>query len=121
MPLAQDISKECDLLKLVYAAFNRRNIDAILPRMKSDVRWPNGMEGGWVDGHEGVRAYWTRQWSLINPQVEPISIEAADDGRVIVNVHQVVRDLAGMVLMDRMVQHVYSFSYGLIRGMEIRE
>jgi hypothetical protein len=121
MPLAQNISKECDLLKLVYAAFNRRDIEAILPRMKSDVRWPNGMEGGWVDGHEGVRAYWTRQWSLINPQVEPISIEAADDGRVIVNVHQVVRDLAGMVLMDRMVQHVYSFSYGLIRGMEIRE
>ena len=121
MPLAQDISKECDLLKLVYAAFNRRDIDAILPRMKSDVHWPNGMEGGWVHGHEGVRAYWTRQWGLIDPQVEPISIEAADDGRVTVNVHQVVRDLAGLVLMDRIVQHIYSFSDGLIGGMEIRE
>ena len=121
MPVAQDISKERDLLKLVYAAFNRRDIDAILPRMKSDVHWPNGMEGGWVHGHEGVRAYWTRRWGLIDPQVEPVSIEAADNGRVTVNVHQVVRDLAGTVLMDRTVQHVYSFSDGLILGMEIRE
>jgi hypothetical protein len=121
MPVAQDISKERDLLNLVYAAFNRRDIEAILPRMKSDVRWPNGMEGGWVDGHDGVRAYWTRQWALIDPHVEPVSIEAAHDGRVIVNVHQVVRDLAGLVLMDRMVQHVYTFSEGLIASMEIRE
>ena len=121
MPLAQDIPKECDLLKFVYAAFNRRAIDAILPMMKSDVEWPNGMEGGWVHGHEGVRAYWTRQWGLIDPHVEPVNIEPADDGRVTVTVHQVGRDLAGLVLMDRMVQHVYSFSDGLIRGMEIRE
>lgn len=121
MPVAQNNSKESDLLKFVYAAFNRRDIDAILPRMKSAVRWPNGMEGGWVDGHEGVRAYWTRQWGLIDPHVEPVSIDAADDGRVTVNVHQVVRDLAGLVLMDRMVQHVYTFSEGLIASMEIRE
>lgn len=118
---APDGSEERDLLKFVYAAFNRREIDLILSRMHPDVEWPNGMEGGWVHGHAGVRAYWTRQWGVVDPHVEPISIEAAEDGRAIVNVHQVVRDLKGTVLMDRMVQHIYSIVGGLIERMEIRE
>lgn len=118
---ARDVSEERDLLKFVYAAFNRREIEAILPRMHPDVEWPNGMEGGWVHGHAGVRAYWTRQWGVVDPHVDPISIEAAQDGRAIVNVHQVVKDLKGTVLMDRMVQHVYSIAGGLIERMEIRE
>jgi SnoaL-like protein len=121
MPAAHDIGKERDLLKFVYGAFNRREIDAILPRMRSDVEWPNGMEGGWVHGHDEVRAYWTRQWGVVDPHVEPVSIEPTDDGRVIVHVHQVVRDLAGTVLLDRMVEHVYSINNGLIGRMEIRE
>ena len=121
MPAAQDIGQERDLLKFVYAAFNWRDIEAILPKMHPNVEWPNGMEGGWVHGHVGVRAYWTRQWGVVDPHVEPVSIEAAEDGRALVNVHQVIRDLKGTVLMDRMVQHIYSISGGLIQRMEIRE
>jgi hypothetical protein len=121
VPTVQDKTEERDLLKSVYAAFNRRDIDAILPRMHPQVEWPNGMEGGWVHGHQGVRSYWTRQWGMVDPHVEPVSIEAAADGRIIVNVHQMVRDLKGTMLTDRMVQHVYSISDGLIERMEIRE
>jgi hypothetical protein len=121
MPAAQDISRERDLLEFVYSAFNRREIDAILPKMHSDVEWPNGIEGGWVHGHEGVRAYWTRQWSMIDPHVEPLSVAAADDARVTVRVHQVVRHLTGVVLADRVVEHVYTISDGMIQRMEIRE
>src|SRR5215831_6060297 len=121
MPAAQNVSEERDLLKFVYAAFNRREIDAILLKMHPQVEWPNGMEGGWVHGREGVREYWSRQWKVVDPHVDPVSIEAAEDGRTVVNVHQMVRDLKGTVLMDRMVQHVYSIAGGLIVGMEIRE
>lgn len=121
MPAAHDITQDRDLLDFVYAAFNRREIDAILPKVHPEVEWPNGMEGGWVHGREGVRDYWTRQWGVVDPHVEPVSIEAEDDGRTIVNVHQVVKDLKGSVLMDRMVQHVYSIADGLITRMEIRE
>ena len=119
MPAASDIDKERDLLRFVYAAFNRRDIEAILPKLHSEVEWPNGMEGGWVHGREGVRAYWTRQWTMIDPHVEPTRVERAEDGRVIVDVHQVIRDLNGSVLLDRMVQHVYSINDGLIQHMEI--
>ncbi|PYV56104.1 MAG: ketosteroid isomerase [Acidobacteria bacterium] len=117
----QDISKDRDLLILIYDAFNRRDIDAILDVLHPQVEWPNGMEGGWVHGHEGVRAYWTRQWGMVDPHVDPVRFEADDNGRIVVGVHQRVRDLAGTVLLDRMVQHVYLINDGLIQRMNIRE
>jgi SnoaL-like domain len=104
-----------------YRAFNAREMDAALATMQSNVEWPNGMEGGTVCGHIGVRDYWTRQWGMINPHVDPVKVDADGGGRIIVGVHQVVRDLEGKVLMDRMVEHVYSFEDGLIRSMEIRD
>jgi len=110
-----------EVLKKAYAAFNGRDIDGALATMKPDVAWPNGMEGGTVHGHEGVRAYWTRQWGMIDPHVDPVSFKVDESGRVAVGVHQVVRDLAGKVLMDRMVEHVYTLEDGLIRSMDICE
>jgi ketosteroid isomerase-like protein len=117
----ESFSKQRELLGFVYEAFNRRDIDAILPLMHPEVEWPNGMEGGWVHGRKGVRAYWTRQWSTIDPHVEPVRFEADTNGGIVLHVHQVVRDLAGTVLVDRMVQHAYLISDGLIRRMDIRE
>jgi ketosteroid isomerase-like protein len=115
------VSSSVELLKRTYAAFNARDIDGALTTMKPDVEWPNGMEGGTVHGHEGVRAYWTRQWGMIDPHVDPVKFESDETGRVVVGVHQVVRELGGKLLLDRMVEHVYSIEDGLIRGMEIRE
>jgi hypothetical protein len=117
----RDVSKERDLLIFVYEAFNRRDLDSILNVLHPEVEWPNGMEGGWVQGHEGVRAYWTRQWGMMDPHVDAVRLEADNDGHIIVDVHQRVRDLAGTVLLDRMVQHVYLIQDGLIRRMDIRE
>ena len=117
----RDISKERDLLISVYECFNRRDIESILALMHPEVEWPNGMEGGWVHGREGVRDYWTRQWGVVDPHVDPCKFEADDQGRIISDVHQVVRDMKGTVLMDRMVQHVYLIEDGLIRRMDIRE
>jgi SnoaL-like domain len=108
-------------IKDLYAAFNARDIDTCLAGMQPNVEWPNGMEGGTVCGHDGVREYWTRQWGIVDPHVDPVKIEADGHGRVVVSVHQVVRELDGKVLLDRMVEHVYSLEDGLVRGMEIRE
>jgi hypothetical protein len=109
-----------ELLANVYAAFNRREIDAVLALMRADVDWPNGMEGGRVHGHDEVRAYWTRQWSMIDPHVEPVSMLDDEAGNTVVDVRQVVRDLSAKVLKDQIVQHVYSFRDGLIERMDIR-
>jgi len=109
-----------ELLRNVYAAFNKRDIDAVLGLMRPDVDWPNGMEGGRVHGCDEVRAYWTRQWSMIDPRVEPTSMQDDEAGNTVVNVHQVVRDLSGKIVKDQIVQHVYSFRDGLIERMDIR-
>jgi MFS family permease len=115
-----DIARVRDMVGRAYRAFNARDIEAALATMHPDVAWPNGMEGGYVHGHAGVREYWARQWALIDPRVEPRHIAADPAGRIVVDVHQVVRDRSGALLKDQMVQHVYVVEGGLIRRMEIR-
>jgi hypothetical protein len=53
--------------------------------------------------------------------VEPKSVEADSSGRIVVGVHQVVRDLSGKLLLDRMVEHIYTLNNDLIQSMDIRE
>jgi hypothetical protein len=118
---ADPVSMHADLLATAYDAFNARDVERALATMHPDVDWPNGMEGGYVHGHEAVRAYWTRQWGLIDPRVEPRRFTADETGRIVVDVHQVVRDRAGTIVADQMVRHVYRIEEGLIRHMEIRK
>jgi ketosteroid isomerase-like protein len=108
-----------DLLTSVYAAFNARDLDGVLALLHPDVDWPNGMEDGRVHGRQGVRGYWTRQWGLIDPHVDPRRFELDGSGRMVVDVHQVVRDRAGNIIRDQVVQHVYELQDGLIRRMDI--
>jgi hypothetical protein len=109
-----------DLLGRAYAAFNARDIDRALALMTPDVDWPNGMEGGRELGHDAVRAYWTRQFGLVDSHVEPVGFSADDEGRIVVDVDQVVRHLDGALLSEQRVQHVYTLRGGLIARMDIR-
>jgi ketosteroid isomerase-like protein len=112
-------SPQIELLRAAYAAFNARAMDAALALMTPDVAWPRAFKGGFVRGPEEVRAYWTEQWSEINPRVDPLSFHAEDAGRMVVEVHQVVRDLAGAVIADECVGHCFTIEHGLIHGMEV--
>ena len=96
MPMSA--SSSTSLFRKAYAAFNTRDLDSALATMAPDVEWPNGMEGGTVHGHDGVRAYWTRQWGMLDPHVEPEASRMMIHGRIIVSVHQVVRELSGKLL-----------------------
>jgi ketosteroid isomerase-like protein len=109
------------LLRRAYAAFNARDIEAAVALMHPRVDWPNGMEGGRVHGRTGVRRYWRRQFAVLDSHVEPERFAREADGRLAVDVRQVVRDLDGRLAADRMVQHVYRFRGGLVAHMEIRE
>ena len=109
------------ILKKTYAAFNARDVDSVLALMHSEVDWPNGWEGGRVYGREAVREYWTRQWNVLDPHVEPVGFHQDEAGRTVVEVHAIVHDREGKKLADEMIQHVYVIEYGLIRSMEIRK
>lgn len=110
---------EPEFLTGAYRDFNARRMDAVLARLHPEVQWANGMEGGHVHGREAVRDYWTRQWSVLDPHVEPLRVEPDAAGRFVVEVHQVVRDLQGSVLVDTIVHHAYRMRDGLIGWMDI--
>jgi hypothetical protein len=107
------------LLMSAYREFNARNIDAVLAFMHPEVEWANGMEGGHVHGKEAVRAYWTRQFGMLDPRVEPMRIHKISNGLFRVEVHQVVHDLKGNLLVDTVVYHTYRIRNGLIERMDI--
>jgi hypothetical protein len=106
-------------LREMYVAFNARDIDACLAQMVPDVDWPNGWEGGYVKGHEEVRAYWTRQWEQVDSRAEPLAVRARPDGGVEVRVHLIGRDPAGELLFDDEALHVYTFRGDLVERMTI--
>jgi hypothetical protein len=108
------------LLERLYERFNARDMEAVLATLHANVIWANGMEGGHVVGHDGVRNYWTRQWAMIDPRVEPASFSASVEGAIVVEVHQIVRDLKGKLLSDKMVGHIFRIEDGLIRRFDIR-
>jgi hypothetical protein len=112
-------SSEIALLQAAYTAFNDRDIDAALATIAIDVAWPKAFKEGFACGHHEVRAYWTEQWSEIDPRVQPTSFSPEADGRILVDVHQVVRDLSRTVLADDHVAHRFTIKAGLIQTMEV--
>ncbi len=122
--MADDIAT----ISTMYERFNARDIDGVLSALADDVAWANGMEGGHVHGKEGVREYWTRQWAIVSPHVEPVSFDRATDGSIVVEVVQSVRDLEGKPLQDqthglkdKTVGHIFALRSGLVARFDIRE
>ncbi len=122
------MDSDIEVLKRIYDCFNARDIDGVLAVLANDVAWANGMDGGHVHGREAVRAYWTRQWALVDPHVEPIRFHRAADGSIIAEVKQVIRDLEGRKLQDqthglqdKTVGHVFSMREGKVVRFDIRD
>jgi len=63
-------SEKQELFLNLYDAFNRREFEKILSMMQPDVKWANGMEGGFVYGRDAVREYWRKQ--LLEKTVQQI-------------------------------------------------
>lgn len=107
-------------IRKLYAAFNERDVDAVLAGLTADVTWANGMEGGYVHGREAVRDYWTRQFAEIHSTVEPQQMQLDADGRLAVEVHQIVRSADGSELLaDTTVRHLFTFTEGLVSRFDI--
>ena len=107
------------LVRRTYAAFNARDVDGALSELTPDVEWPNVIEGIHLQGRDAVRSYWLDQFESMSPIVEPESVTQRPDGRVCVDVHQVIKTLDGYVLADRHVRHVLTLRDGLVARMDI--
>jgi len=115
------MTKTESLITQAYSAFNQRNTDEALALMTDTVSWPKASEGRRVFGKEEIRAYWSRQWKEFDPHVEPLEVLEQGAGTIHVLVHQVVKNLAGDVLSDSEVWHVYTIANDLIERMELGE
>lgn len=117
-----------EILKRIYERFNARDIDGVLAELADDVAWANGTEGGHVHGVAAVREYWTRQWAVVSPHVEPVRFHTAADDAIVAEVRQSVHDLDGKPLQgqthglkDKTVCHVFHFRGDRVARFDIQD
>jgi len=102
----ENMNDPIEYFQTLYTDFNKRNIELAINKMTDEVEWANGMEGGFVYRHAGVREYWTRQFKLVSSSVTPLEVRK-ENGVYKIEVHQVVHDLEGKLLADEMVTHIF--------------
>lgn len=115
------MSTNQQFLLSLYEAFNFGEIETIISVMHPDVKWANGVEGGFVYGRDAVREYWNNQYKVIQVQLETLKFETDENNRNVVTVHQIVRDLQGNLLADATIQQIFTIENSLISLYEIGE
>ncbi|MHC5730231.1 MAG: nuclear transport factor 2 family protein [Nostoc sp.] len=78
------MSSNQQFLQNLYEAFNKGEIETIISVMHPDVKWANGVEGGFVYGRDAVREYWTNQYKIIQVQLETLKFETDENNRNVV-------------------------------------
>jgi ketosteroid isomerase-like protein len=107
-----------ETLRAGYGAFNRRDVENALQMLDPHVEWPDMLEGRVLGGVPAVREYWTRQFGLIDSQVEPE--EFVEQGAcVLAVVHQRVRRLSTGAQDDRRVGHLFTFRDTKVVRMQV--
>lgn len=66
-----------------------------------------------------IRPFQPRQWTAINPNVEPVEFNERESGALEIIVHQIVKDLEGNLLFDGRVKHIYTLQNSLLQRMDI--
>jgi hypothetical protein len=107
-----------EFFRELYQNFNSRKIDLVISQMTKNVRWANGMDGGYVFGHDGVKNYWKKQFETVSSNVTPVDIKM-ENNLIKIKVHQVVHDLNGSLLADEYVYHYFHLSDNKIADFEI--
>ena len=114
------MDRDEQVIHQIYNGFNARDMEGVFALLTDDVAWANAMEGTHVHGKDAIRDYWTHQWSVIDPHVEPLKIAKAADGSLVVDVHQVVKNLEGQTLIDEMVKHAFRLDGGRVQRFDIQ-
>jgi SnoaL-like domain len=115
------MSSNQQFLQNLYEAFNKGELETIISAMHPDVKWANGVEGGFVYGRDAVREYWTNQYNVIQVQLEALKFEKDESNKDVITVHQIVRDLQGDLLADTTIQQIFTIENNLISLYEIAE
>ncbi len=115
------MSSNQQFLQNLYDAFNNSELETIVEVMHPDVKWANGVEGGFVYGRDAVREYWKKQYQVIQVQLETLKFETDEKNRNVVTVHQIVKDLQDNLLADMTVKQIFTIENNSIVLYEIGE
>jgi len=107
------------LLTRLYEAYNRRDLAAFSALLADDVDWPDQIQGGRLIGLDAVATYWTENDKMITVDAAPVAFATRPDGRVAVDVNQIVRNLAGQVWSDSCQRQVFTLRDGKVARMDI--
>lgn len=107
------------LLTRLFEAYNRRDFAAFAACLQDDVDWPNQTGGGRLVGHAALRDYWTLNDQSIQVEVTPYAFNIEEDGRIGVDVNQVVRGLTGSLWSDMQVRQYYTLRDGRVSRMDV--
>lgn len=114
----REVADQLWLLSLAYRRFNRRDLEEVIGLMCIDVDWANTLNGGREYGHDAVRAYWSRLFSVLIPRLEPVEY-VVQRGRIGVRVRQVVLDARYRPLAHQRFWQVFRFRDGRIARMDV--
>jgi len=106
-----------DLVVDAYAAFNRRDVKALLDLVSEDMDWPDGDDR--LVGKAAVKQYWLRQWTTTRTHGEPLRFTAVSPQELVVDISQTVQDLDGRALSRGLFQHSLYVAGGLIKRLDI--
>jgi len=107
------------LLAQLYAAFNDRDVGALVAAMHPDVSWPNYLEGGRIEGRAALESYWIEQFKVVRPEASPIDMQDLSDDRVVVRLHYVILALdGGGVWTDEITNNTFTFAGDQILRMD---
>lgn len=107
------------LLTRLYEAYNRRDFTAFSALLTTDVDWPDQIQDGRLVGRDALAAYWAANDKVIKVDSAPVSFVDLPDGRVAVDVNQIVRNLAGQIWCDSCVRHIFTLRDGKVSRMDI--
>lgn len=109
------------LIRQAYAAFNVRDIPALLAMLHPQVRWAKTQQGDYLTGPGAVVERWQALWQEIDVHDEPTAIRELTDGRLEVAVDQVKKDKQGNTISEGPLTVTYAFREGLIQQMDFEQ
>lgn len=107
-----------ETLDTLYDRFNAKDIEAVLNCMDQNVNWPGGSPSQRISGKGAVMSHCLQQWAVIDFTLIPMGSDVLEDGRISVDVHQIVKDNSGTILDERSVKHVFTMANGLVQRMD---
>lgn len=110
-----------DAIQELYRGFNQQDMDVATAHLGPGVLWQAEPSDVHLEGRAAVRAYWQRQWQQGEAKMAPMRIEEDGASVLRVRVDELIRDGVGNVLVNRQVEHAFTFDGAFISRMDASE